>query len=72
MTTTFETTVKISFELTTTELREIFKALNSAEVAILEKSDECVSSGYQKYYQEVSKTLEDFVANFNPAKFVND
>lgn len=73
MTTTFETSVKISFELSVSELQNLYGALNSAEVAITEKrNDEKRSHADRKYFESVSKTLEGFVANFNPANIIND
>lgn len=73
MTTTFETSVKISFELSVSELQELYGALNSAEVAITKKKkDEKLSHADRKYFEGVSKTLEGFVVNFNPANVIND
>ena len=73
MTTTFETQVKISFELSVSELQDLHGALNSAEVAITEKrNDEKRSHADRKYFEGVCKTLEGFVANFNPANIIND
>lgn len=73
MTTTFETSVKISFEFSMSELNDLFSALNSAEFAIIQKRDNIpITHVDRRYYESVSKTLKDFVANFNPAKFIND
>lgn len=73
MTTTFETTVKISFEFSIAELQELYGALNSAKVAIMHKRDDDKRShADRKYFESVSNILEDFVANFNPAKSLGD
>lgn len=67
------TTFKISFEFSFAELQDLYGALISAKVAIMQKRDDVTRShADRKYYEIVSNTLDDFVANFNPAKFLND
>ena len=66
MTVTFESMVKISFEVSNSELQELHGALNSAYCAVMQKRDDSsCSSVDRQYYTGVCNVLERFVSNFN-------
>lgn len=74
MTTTFENSVKVSFEFTLEELQTLYGALNSADVQLIKRVELAESSNNENdvnYYSSTEEIVSDFIGNFNPARYFN-